>query len=384
MDDVASEINTMESVAHWCKVNLPTGRLSVTLEVNRCFDAEVYVDDTDLPDKSRFKEDQRINLGKWVLRWLFSPLIEEEVKRDAAFIASLSSTSDSNTPTPTAASLGMPIPMPHNHRTLRPGDGHYSSFTQGHGIGVATPGAESSLNTSSAASALTGEDTRSDLSSLHPEGQRTPYSDKGNNNDYFSSKPVPAATASDGGGGDKATGPGTPGGGGGGGGVEAPSTPTTEPDKEEKKKTGSFLGVKKFRMEFPKKLSRATGDTNKAPAQPEEKAVEESDKSSAKEERVFEPNLGGFMERTRHVYDEFVAANPGRDVESWLKPSSEADTPYLSIPPQTTVYIQEESVDSAVAHDLYGGSVNDMKRETDKLEKSVPLWLAEFLLRVSQ
>lgn len=49
----------MESVAHWCRIDIRTGRLSVILEVNRCFDAEVYVDETDVPDKSRFREDQR-------------------------------------------------------------------------------------------------------------------------------------------------------------------------------------------------------------------------------------------------------------------------------------------------------------------------------------
>ncbi len=32
-----------------------------------------------------FREDQRINMGKWVLRYLFDNLIEEEIKRDEAF-----------------------------------------------------------------------------------------------------------------------------------------------------------------------------------------------------------------------------------------------------------------------------------------------------------
>lgn len=26
-----------------------------------------------------------VNLGKWVLRWLFAPLVDEEVRRDAAY-----------------------------------------------------------------------------------------------------------------------------------------------------------------------------------------------------------------------------------------------------------------------------------------------------------
>lgn len=59
MDDVALEINTMESVANWCTIDIRTGRLSVILELNRCFDAEIYADEADLPDRSQLREDQR-------------------------------------------------------------------------------------------------------------------------------------------------------------------------------------------------------------------------------------------------------------------------------------------------------------------------------------
>lgn len=59
MDDVAQEINTMESVAHWCTIDIRTGRLSVILELNRCFDAEIYMDEADLPDQFQLREDQR-------------------------------------------------------------------------------------------------------------------------------------------------------------------------------------------------------------------------------------------------------------------------------------------------------------------------------------
>lgn len=59
MDDVASEINTTESIAHWCTIDIRTGRLSVILEPNRCFDAEAYADEIDLPDRSELRDDQR-------------------------------------------------------------------------------------------------------------------------------------------------------------------------------------------------------------------------------------------------------------------------------------------------------------------------------------
>lgn len=56
---MADEVNTVESVAHWCTLDIRTGRLSVILELNRCFDAEVYADETDIADRQDFKEDQR-------------------------------------------------------------------------------------------------------------------------------------------------------------------------------------------------------------------------------------------------------------------------------------------------------------------------------------
>lgn len=61
MDDVESEVNTVDSIGHWCAIDVRTGRLSVILEPNRCFDAEVYADETDLPlsDLYQFREDQR-------------------------------------------------------------------------------------------------------------------------------------------------------------------------------------------------------------------------------------------------------------------------------------------------------------------------------------
>lgn len=59
MDDVAEEINTVESIAHWCTIDIRTGRLSVILELNRCFDAEIYADEADLPDQCQLREDQR-------------------------------------------------------------------------------------------------------------------------------------------------------------------------------------------------------------------------------------------------------------------------------------------------------------------------------------
>lgn len=61
LDDVATELNTTESISHWCTIDVRTGRLSVILEPNRCFDAEVYADEAGLSDADmvNFRDDQR-------------------------------------------------------------------------------------------------------------------------------------------------------------------------------------------------------------------------------------------------------------------------------------------------------------------------------------
>lgn len=52
-------MNTAESVANWCAVDTRTGRLTVMLEENYCFDAEVYADETDVANSTDFRDDQR-------------------------------------------------------------------------------------------------------------------------------------------------------------------------------------------------------------------------------------------------------------------------------------------------------------------------------------
>ena len=59
LEDVAPEVNTVESVANWCSVDTRTGRLACILEENYCFDAEIYADELEIPNLFDFREDQR-------------------------------------------------------------------------------------------------------------------------------------------------------------------------------------------------------------------------------------------------------------------------------------------------------------------------------------
>lgn len=103
MDQLADHLNTPASMSNWCQVTTRAGQLFVTLEENTCFDAEIYADEMipeigeDLlksyslenPGVKDLLYDQRINLGKLVIKNLFSSLIDEEVKRDRDLRTSL-------------------------------------------------------------------------------------------------------------------------------------------------------------------------------------------------------------------------------------------------------------------------------------------------------
>lgn len=266
-------------------------------------------------------------------------------------------------------SAGIPIPEGPSTTTSRPEHDSYGS-PSGPGFGIAhgTPGTHGSPLSNFAMSPMTaGEGDVAD-SSQHPTDSQNLFPDK--TNDYFfkgSGMSAPDTDKASSSGGDPS-------------GAAAPLSPV-EPDKEEKKKGSSLFG-KKFRMDFPKKLTRTSTDTK--PQGQEDKVAEESDKSSTKEEKekVFENNLSGVIERIRHEYDEFLAANPGQELVSAITPSTDSETPVLHIPPRTGVFIQEES-GGAVASDLYRGSVGSVRDDVEALEKAIPQWLAELLLKVS-
>ena len=301
-----------------------------------------------------------VNLGKWILRWLFSSLIDEEIKRDNQYRESAmtkaqeTASANQNAAEPATLSVdiprtpGIPISPGPSTTTLRPDYG--SPGTPGMGIAHGTPGTLGSSMSSYGTSMPSGDGDTTDKAPSDIAANS--YSDK--SGDYFTKTPGAPPSDHD---------------------SAAASQSPVEPDKEEKKKSSLF--GKKF---FPKKLTRTSTDVK--PSVPEEK-TEESDKSSVKEEKVFENNLSGVIERIRHEYEEALVANPTQELPSSITPSSESETPMLRISPRTVVFIQEESGDTAVASDLYRGSLSRISEDIEKLEKSIPQWLGDYLLRVS-
>ncbi|CAG8524535.1 13840_t:CDS:10 [Dentiscutata erythropus] len=71
-NEVVQAVNTIEYIPTWCEVDTRIGALTVHLDEKNCFDAEAYADELDLLEDADIRDDQRINLGKWVLRNLFA------------------------------------------------------------------------------------------------------------------------------------------------------------------------------------------------------------------------------------------------------------------------------------------------------------------------
>ncbi|KAI8352354.1 hypothetical protein B0O80DRAFT_488182 [Mortierella sp. GBAus27b] len=80
MNEVVNELNTIESVPTWCTIDTRIGALTIHLDDARCFDAEVYLDEIDTtPDPER-ADDQRVSIGKWVLKNLFAQYVPVHIE----------------------------------------------------------------------------------------------------------------------------------------------------------------------------------------------------------------------------------------------------------------------------------------------------------------
>lgn len=380
LEDVIPEVNTAESVSNWCAVDTRTGRLACVLEENYCFDAETYADELNLDIKweTERKEDQRINLGKWILRYLFDNLVEEELKRDSLYrreLANLEKQNSSlireNAP-PLIQLPSSNLPNGGVYDDTKTFSRNTNGITPGLSIGIATPHPATTSHSMQAPynlASMAEEGTILEKRQSHQTNPRT-STETQVPVDYFSNKPQRYST-------DNLKPPLTP--------VEPPpEAPLQSPgdvEKEEKAKEGtSFLSKKKFRMNFPKKLGRSSTET-KAPVL--DGKAEESEKLEGKEDKVREDNFLGLIQKIRLEYEEQLQQYPHRMIESGIRPSTPGEMPILRPSPSTTIIIQEDHPDSGGVADLYRGTVGSSGLDADLIEKTAPMWLGDLLLRNS-
>lgn len=314
-----------------------------------------------------------VNLGKWVLRHLFTGLIDEELKWDADYRATLEAKArETNGLVRSDAPTSIDIPTivassPGGHDAdIRPPIGSRNPAasslpvtTPGMAIGIASPGAPTD---NPVATPLT-----SAADGASSKGQSGPR-------DYFSmvtkrrsaetpniNAKTPATTTEE-------NGPPTP----------SPLSPS-DPDKEEKKRTGSLFSKKKFQMSFPKKLGRNSTDTKPIV----EEKVEEPPKTPPKKEKVYDDHFCGVIDKIRDGYEKFLTEHPGQPLNTAMCPSSVEETPDLNLPPHIDIIIQEDRMSRGVPADLYRGTIGTVGRDADQLEQAAPAWLGKFLLKVS-
>lgn len=374
LEDVAPEVNTTETVAHWCAVDTRTGSLTCVLEENYCFDAEMYADEFHLEETIDFREDQRINLGKWILRYLFANLIDEEIKRDEAFRQQILQEKKQQRKTP--GTIEIPEAnmngwkegsAPSSATTLRANNGfHLPVTTPGLAIGVATPGVmgHGHAHTNSNHLPPTAEEgTQLEQTTSGGSKERT-------SGDYFSTSPQQQAATTP----SSASQPRKSG-------EESATSPT---DGEKDSKEGTMFG-RKFKMSFGgmKKLGRT--QTNEATSKPSMETPvetpEDSDSRTSKsEDRVIEDNLLGVIQTIRHRYEDELQEG-AQNLTSAITPSLANETPVLKPPIGTSILIQEDRPDSGGVADLFEGTVGSLGHQADLIEKVAPKWLGEVLLK---
>ncbi|CBX92874.1 similar to WD repeat protein [Plenodomus lingam JN3] len=377
MEDVLPEINTRDSVAHWCGVDTRIGTLTCVLEENYCFDAESYADDLQLEEQIEFREDHRINLGKWILRYLFSNLIDEEIRRDEIFRADLIKQKEEEPKPSRPTNIELPDPGlsgwdnnvsgPTSASTIKANNGFHLPHTPGLAIGLATPmQAPPSAGRNSQSNTVLTPTTEEGAQLEKTSTQRSSTQDGG---DYFGSASTTNTNGnSNGKPGDAKEGTAES--------KDEPLQSPSEPDTPAKKGKGMF-GKKFFNM---KKFS--TGTATAEPAKPavDEKAEDSDSRSSKTDEKTIEDNFFGSIQRIRQGYEEQLAAGATK-LETQIAPSLPSETPVLKPPASTTILIQEDRPDSGGVADLFEGKVGSLGLQADLIEKAAPMWLAEVLLR---
>ncbi|PFH60307.1 hypothetical protein XA68_11153 [Ophiocordyceps unilateralis] len=363
LEDVEKAVNTREAVAPWCSVDLSSGNLTVVLEPYNCFDAEIYADELKFGEPIEFKEDQRIILGRWIMRYLFANLIDEEIRRDELHRQRLNEEVERRQAGRQASASGSiellhpdtPGPEGSDPATTPRANGSQPpvpSLGLAIGVGLATP---------TVAGGLAGlRDGSTSTTGERFQGER---------DDYFASERT----------------------------VRTPATPATETsegrsltengndkgkDKDKAADSGKAPSTpfgRKFRMSFSsKKLRSLSQATQEKPVVTAEDRTGESESSSTHDKEVDDSFLG-VIQKMHNEYDKQLAESPDKPVETLMAPSLPSETPVLKLPPGTRVIIQEET--SGGSANIYQGTVGGLGRDADVIEQKAPMWLGEVLLR---
>ena len=318
-----------------------------------------------------------VNLGKWILRYLFSNLIDEEIKRDTAFRETLLKEKQATTRAEPPSSIQIPETHlngwrdassgPTSGSTIRPNGFHLPVTTPGMAIGLATPGiAPQSAGHNTHHNALLTPTTEEGSKLEKTTTQRSSTQEQP---DYFSSTPVTNGKSQGSAEGSDSAPDNLP---------QSPAEETTTTQKKSK-----TLFSKKFNMNFNmKKFGGSAAPVEAAkPAATDEKAEDSDSRSTKTDEKVIEDNFTGALQKLRQTYEDQMTAG-AQKLDTQITPSLPNETPVLKPPASTTILIQEDRPDSGGVADLFEGKLGSLGQQADLIEKVAPIWLADVLLRV--
>lgn len=374
LEIVREHIEGEAATITWCSVDTRVGSLTVHIEEGRAFDAEIYADEVGLGDDPYFKEDQRINIGKWVIANLFAGLVKAEAAEAVqitpqAVHSALPSNGSNRSPAPTFTALERPLTNSSTPgRRLRSASSLSlaGQLTSGGGlmIGMSTPALTPAILPISEKDEFSLEvgswKNRAGLPAIPQSvaasptgfnvtgGSRTP-GELVSKGDYFSTPPPKGARESS-----VNDLPKTP------GGTITPGASTSAPTQTS---SGSFMGRLKG---FGGKNKKAAVETAQATLQaPTVEDIEGEDQE----------DTGPAISEQHAAQLRLLSAVRSHP----FQPPPYHEAPPLPIPQETALLISEESRDAGAWAVTYRGMVSRAEEDFEPLEMAAPGWMLDYL-----
>ncbi|KAI7852561.1 WD40-repeat-containing domain protein [Circinella umbellata] len=357
LDSVAQSMTKMNSFPAWCSVDTKIGAITVQLDGFTCFDCEMYADEIDLPETYEVREDQRINLGKWVLAHLFSEFLEKaaelhekEEQRYEALDTPLSQGIHSVEPPPSQQHQQprSPLNPVHPKSPVRNGNvpkpplSAITTNIASSPFHPTSPGSPSNNNNNLFKGPFTAPPTTNPQQDYFSGAHHV--SNTNNNNDslppHSPVQPPPPAALS-----------------------HTPTSPTSS----------NFINKLKH-LSVKAKISKGSSHDGN-----------DGDKSTSSNHEI--PNqysttgedsttgAGG----TASASEGLKYKQMGESGRSSYTPPVLDDFPPLHIPRSTTIIIAEESAEASTGMDLYRGTVGTAGIDADLIAQSGPSWLLDYL-----
>ncbi|CAO3591395.1 unnamed protein product [Absidia cylindrospora] len=358
MEEVAQEINGIESFPSWCSVTTKIGAITVQLLESNCFDCEMYADEVSISADYQYREDQRVNLGKWLLINLFSPFVTAELLQQKG-----NSTTEQDNDNDTKSTAPQ---KRKNLQVVTPRFEPPESTTTAATTTSTTPSIQPERVSRSAPplptpalkiplTAMTTDTSSSPFHHLTTEDHTSSFSGPmtappttGRSFDYFASShysptnsqssvqpPLPAAVAS-----------------------SSPASPGN---------TNFMHRLKNLSIKATRKGSHSSDTKSEGYTTEEEKATSVNGDANDKT---------GLTATTTTKEDQ---TNHGDDGTSYTPPTI-TDFPPLTIPSSTPIIIAEESAEASTGMDLYRGEASCVGDDHALILEAAPSWLLSFLL----